>query len=83
MQDVCKIGDFGWAALCDDRRKTLCGTIDYASPELLEGKEYGTAIDLWCVGVLCFELIVGRAPFYHASRKETMKRIIKVPHYSI
>lgn len=37
-QDVCKICDLGWAAVCEDRRKTLCGTIDYASPELLEGK---------------------------------------------
>ena len=36
--DVCKICDLGWAAICEDRRKTMCGTIDYASPELLEGK---------------------------------------------
>lgn len=38
IQNVCKICDLGWAANCDDRRKTLCGTIDYASPELLQGK---------------------------------------------
>ena len=68
--------DLGWAAVCEDRRKTLCGTIDYAPPEILEGKEYGIAIDLWCLGVLCYELMVGKCPFYHMSQKETMKKII-------
>lgn len=38
FQGVCKLCDFGWAALCDNRRTTLCGTIDYAPPEVLEGK---------------------------------------------
>lgn len=30
--NVCKICDFGWAAQCEDRRRTICGTIDYAPP---------------------------------------------------
>lgn len=30
------------------------------------------------MGVLCYELMVGKAPFYHISRKETMRKIIKV-----
>jgi serine/threonine protein kinase len=29
---VGKICDFGWAAICNDRRKTYCGTFDYAAP---------------------------------------------------
>lgn len=34
-------------------------------------------MDLWCLGVLCYELVVGKAPFYHVSRKQTMQKIIK------
>lgn len=76
---VCKLCDFGWSALCsNERRKTYCGTFDYAAPEILEGREYDMAVDLWCLGILAYEILVGKAPFYHMSRKETMKRIINV-----
>jgi serine/threonine protein kinase len=30
-----KLCDFGWAAICTDRRKTYCGTFDYVAPEIL------------------------------------------------
>lgn len=40
--------------------------------------EYDLTVDLWCLGVLAYELLVGRAPFYHISRKETMKKILNV-----
>lgn len=71
-----KLCDFGWAALCNERRRTYCGTFDYAAPEILEGSEYDMSVDLWCLGVLAYELMVGKAPFYHISRKETMKKIM-------
>lgn len=66
---VCKLCDFGWATVCDERRKTYCGTFDYAPPEILAGAEYDYTVDLWCLGVLTYELLVGKAPFYHISRK--------------
>ena len=34
-------------------------------------------MDLWCMGVLCYELLVGKAPFYNVSRKQTIQKIIK------
>jgi len=37
---VGKLCDFGWAAICTDRRKTYCGTFDYVAPEILEGNDY-------------------------------------------
>lgn len=27
-----KLCDFGWAAICNERRRTYCGTFDYAAP---------------------------------------------------
>lgn len=77
---VCKVCDFGWAASCDSRRKTYCGTLDYVCPEILSGQEYDTSIDVWCVGVLAFEMMTGKAPFYHLSQNITKQKITEV-HY--
>ncbi len=59
------------------RRKTYCGTLDYVCPEILEGDSYDCCVDIWAIGVLAFEMIVGKAPFYNISRKETMKKIME------
>ncbi len=39
-----KIADFGWSVHAPSgRRKTLCGTLDYLPPEMIENKEYDGA----------------------------------------
>jgi aurora kinase len=35
----------------------------YFSPELLTKQEYDEKVDLWAVGVLTYELVVGKSPF--------------------
>jgi aurora kinase len=36
-----KIADFGWSVHApSSRRKTLCGTLDYLPPEMVEGREH-------------------------------------------
>ena len=64
------------------RRKTMCGTLDYLPPEMIEGRIYNEKVDLWCLGVLCYELLVGNPPFESASHSEIYRRILKVgwPH---
>ncbi len=37
--------------------------------EAAEFYPYDYTVDLWCLGVLAYELLVGKAPFYHISRK--------------
>lgn len=35
------------------------------------------------MGVLTYELLAGKAPFYHLSRKETMRKIINCEQESV
>lgn len=74
-----KIADFGWSVHAPSlRRKTMCGTLDYLPPEMIEGRMHNEKVDLWCIGVLCYELLVGNPPFESASHNETYRRIVKV-----
>ncbi|KAI0250438.1 kinase-like protein [Lactifluus subvellereus] len=75
-----KIGDFGWSVHApSNRRTTLCGTLDYLPPEMVEGREHNEKVDYWALGVLTYEFIVGSPPFEEMSGyNATYKRIAKV-----
>ncbi|KAM7417286.1 hypothetical protein PAMA_017106 [Pampus argenteus] len=74
-----KIADFGWSVHAPSlRRRTMCGTLDYLPPEMIEGHTHSEKVDLWCIGVLCYECLVGNPPFETASHSETYKRITRV-----
>lgn len=76
-----KIADFGWSVHePDSKRTTLCGTLDYLPPEMVQAKPHTKNVDLWSLGVLCFELLVGRAPFNAPDYDETYKKIIKIDY---
>lgn len=76
-----KIADFGWSVHePNSMRTTLCGTLDYLPPEMVQGKPHTKNVDIWSLGVLCYELLVGRAPFHADNYDETYKKIIKVEY---
>ena len=56
---VAKLTDFGWSNYMqeDEKRTTVCGTPIYLAPEIMEEKPHDEAVDLWCIGVLLFELV--------------------------
>ncbi|KAF5340723.1 hypothetical protein D9611_007431 [Ephemerocybe angulata] len=75
-----KIGDFGWSVHAPgNRRMTLCGTLDYLPPEMVEGKAHNERVDYWALGVLTYEFLVGAPPFEDRdSVNNTYRRIAKV-----
>ncbi|KAM9920625.1 hypothetical protein OXX59_007047 [Metschnikowia pulcherrima] len=77
-----KLSDFGWSVNSElsnvRRRLTLCGTLDYLPPEMVESKEHNLTVDLWSLGVLCYEFLVGRPPFEETDKTATYKRIARV-----
>ena len=62
---VAKLTDFGWSNYIqeDEKRTTVCGTPIYLAPEILEEKGHDEAVDIWCIGVLLFELTTASVPF--------------------
>lgn len=61
-----------------NRRRTLCGTTDYLPPEMIEDSPHDENVDIWCVGVLCYEFLAGYAPFEAPTRIETFQKIREV-----
>jgi len=74
---ILKLADFGWSAESTEsnKRTTLCGTLDYLAPEMLNGIGYDEKIDLWCLGVFTYEMIVGKPPFDSPTQQDTIQLI--------
>ena len=60
-----KLSDFGWSNYLSGnyKRTTICGTPIYLAPEIIYNIGHDEKIDIWCVGVLMFELLTGQAPW--------------------
>ncbi len=79
-QDVSvKLFDFGLAVMHEDEALTAAGdipgTLAYISPERLRGEPARPAADVWAVGVLLWEALAGRHPFWGGSLLDTARRI--------
>ena len=61
--------DFGMAKRLRDGEKTmtLCGTPDYLAPEVILGEGHREPVDWWTLGILLYELLVGKPPFVDKS----------------
>jgi aurora kinase len=61
-----KLTDFGWSNYLnksDMKRTTMCGTPIYLAPELVNNYGHDHRVDIWCIGVLMFELLTGQPPW--------------------
>jgi serine/threonine protein kinase len=58
----CKLADFGAANFLDGQRLSYSGTEEYMAPEVLEHRPHGMPYDIWCLGILSYELLTGEVP---------------------
>lgn len=74
-----KLGDFGLATQLEfdgERKRSLCGTPNYIAPEILNGKTgHSFEVDIWCIGIILYILLIGKPPFETNNALETYKRI--------
>lgn len=72
-----KLADFGWSVhTMSNRRATMCGTLDYLPPEIVRNQSYDPNVDLWCIGILCYEFLVGKPPFENSNHSRTQRMIL-------
>ena len=85
-----KILDFGLAKLMkvgaaaaittaarDSQPGTIVGTVGYMSPEQIIGQPVDQRSDIFCFGVILYEMLTGRSPFQRENAIETMRAIVK------
>ncbi|HEY1563654.1 MAG TPA: serine/threonine-protein kinase [Gaiellaceae bacterium] len=74
-----RVLDFGLAQMAEAETLTeagdVPGTLAYISPERLAGGEATPAADVWAVGVMLWEALTGRHPFWRGSMLETARAI--------
>jgi serine/threonine protein kinase len=60
-----KLADFGLSRELgeDETARTMCGTFEYLAPEMVLKRPYSFEVDWWALGILGYELIVGKTPF--------------------
>lgn len=79
-KETLKLADFGWtvAQRVNSCRTTLCGTVEYLPPELCRDEAYDSGFDMWTVGVLAYELLVGESPFApHTAAESAMDMMME------
>lgn len=48
--------------------KSFCGSVAYLSPEMLRKAGHGKSVDWYLLGVLLYEMIVGKTPYFSDSK---------------
>lgn len=73
-----RVADFGIAMLPGEKSsfeelQAGVGTLDYLSPEVLEGKSFDKRADLYALGVSFYELLSGKHPFAEGPLAEQLE----------
>uniref|UniRef100_A0A8C9VHH9 non-specific serine/threonine protein kinase n=1 Tax=Scleropages formosus TaxID=113540 RepID=A0A8C9VHH9_SCLFO len=67
-----KIADFGFARYLQNNMMaaTLCGSPMYMAPEVIMSQNYDAKADLWSIGTIVYQCLMGKAPFQASSPQD-------------
>ncbi len=74
------LSDFGISKIVDSKQitKSFVGTPEYVSPEIILQKGHNKMVDIWCFGVLLYEMAYGIPPFYNKNQNMMLNWIVKL-----
>ncbi|MBC7974194.1 MAG: protein kinase, partial [Myxococcales bacterium] len=78
--DVVKIVDFGIARLITgarDEDRSISGTPEYMAPEVISGAPPSVQSDVYAVGIILYELLAYKTPFFAGSTTEILANHLK------
>lgn len=72
-----KLADFGFARSlpATSMAETLCGSPLYMAPEILRYEKYDAKADLWSIGTVLYEMMIGKPPFRAGNHVELLRKI--------
>jgi serine/threonine protein kinase len=85
--EVARIADFGIAILRESvgspgRLTTsglVVGTPHYMSPEMSTGSDFDHRLDLFALGVICYEMLTGQKPYLGGTAMEVLQQHVSAP----
>ena len=73
------LGDCGVSTFLEPGQKTrsFVGSPEYLAPEIILQSGHNRLVDVWCLGVMLYEMLFGRPPFFHKNPNIMFTSIIK------
>jgi serum/glucocorticoid-regulated kinase 2 len=74
------LADFGISKVLNPKEmaKSFVGTPEYVAPEIVLQKGHNKAVDIWCFGVLLYEMVFGIPPFYNKNQNVMLNWVVKL-----
>ncbi len=84
-KETIKLTDFGFAKIFnsdeDKMAQTICGSPIYMAPEIIKCNNYSIKTDLWSIGIILYEMSIGKPPYKARTHIELIHKIDTEPIY--